>query len=107
MPTTPPTRAWEVETGKPSREASRIYEQAIACFDKAIKLKPHSYKAWNKLGYALVRLGRDDEAIESFDKALEMKPDYASAYYNKAACYALQRQIEFAIENLQPAVDIR
>jgi tetratricopeptide (TPR) repeat protein len=35
-----------------------------------------------------------------------MKPDYASAYYNKAACYALQRQVELALENLQRAVEI-
>jgi len=47
-------------------------------------------------------MGRDPQAIASFDKALELKPDYASAYYNKASCYALQSQVDLA-QNLQQA----
>jgi tetratricopeptide (TPR) repeat protein len=51
-------------------------------------------------------LGEDDEAITNFDKALEIKPDYPSAYYHKAACYALQRKVELALENLQKAIEL-
>ena len=54
----------------------------------------------------MVRLGRDDEAIASFNKALEIKPDYASAHYNKAACYALQRQVELSLLTLQQAIEL-
>jgi tetratricopeptide (TPR) repeat protein len=50
-------------------------------------------------------LGEDDEAINNFDKVLEIKPDYANAYYHKAACYALQRKVELALENLQKAIE--
>jgi tetratricopeptide (TPR) repeat protein len=50
-------------------------------------------------------LGEDDQAIISFDKALEIKSDYPSAYYHKAACYALQRKVELALENLQKAME--
>ncbi|WP_180963259.1 tetratricopeptide repeat protein, partial [Fischerella thermalis] len=32
--------------------------------------------------------------------------DYANAYYNKAACYALQPQLELALENLQQAINL-
>lgn len=82
------------------------YEEAIASFDKALKLQPNSPKIWDKRGYCLVRLGLDDEAIVSFDKALEIKLDYGSAYYNKAACYALQKEVNLALANLQQAIII-
>ena len=49
---------------------------------------------------------RDDEAIASFNKALEINPDYASAYYNKAACYGLQRQVELSLLTLQQAIEL-
>ncbi|MEI1373461.1 tetratricopeptide repeat protein [Nostoc sp. UHCC 0926] len=42
----------------------------------------------------------------SFDKALELKPDYADAFYNKACCYALQGDIELAINNLQKVISL-
>ncbi|MBD2503090.1 tetratricopeptide repeat protein [Anabaena azotica] len=82
------------------------YEDAIASFDKALQFPPNSPKIWDKRGYCLVRLGLDDEAIIAFDKALEIKSDYASAYYNKAACYALQREVNLALANLQQAIII-
>ncbi|MBD2347099.1 tetratricopeptide repeat protein [Anabaena subtropica] len=82
------------------------YEEAIASFDKALQFQPNSPKIWDKRGYTLVRLGLDDEAVISFDKALEIKPDYASAYYNKAACYALQREVNLALANLEHAINL-
>jgi tetratricopeptide (TPR) repeat protein len=45
-------------------------EQAIACFDKALEIKPDLHAAWNNRGYALGNLGRLEEAIASYDKAL-------------------------------------
>jgi tetratricopeptide (TPR) repeat protein len=51
-------------------------------------------------------LGRFEEAIASYNKALEFKPDYADAFYNKACCYALQGDVEQALENLQQAIKL-
>jgi tetratricopeptide (TPR) repeat protein len=47
-----------------------------------------------------------EEAIASYDKALEFKPDKHEAFYNKACCYALQSQIDQAIQNLQQAINL-
>lgn len=44
--------------------------------------------------------------ISSYDKALEFKPDYHEAWYNKACSYALQGNIEKAIENLQTVINL-
>ncbi len=46
------------------------------------------------------------EAIASYDQALKFKPDYDSAWYNKACSYALQGNIEQAIENLEKAIHL-
>ena len=54
----------------------------------------------------LVKLGRDRDALKSFDKALELNPAYAKTYYNRAVCYALQRETDKSLENLQKAVQI-
>ncbi|NJO52136.1 MAG: tetratricopeptide repeat protein, partial [Leptolyngbyaceae cyanobacterium RM2_2_4] len=75
-------------------------EEAIASFDRVLRLKPDSFKALDKKGYALVKLGRDREAIAQFDKALDIKPDYANAYYNKAVSYVLQGEVDPGLENL-------
>jgi tetratricopeptide (TPR) repeat protein len=54
----------------------------------------------------LVNLERDQEALDSFDRALAIQPDYAKAYYNKAACYALQGEGKLAVENLEQAIKL-
>jgi tetratricopeptide (TPR) repeat protein len=42
----------------------------------------------------------------SYDKALEIQPDCDGAFYNKACCYALQSQIDQAIQNLEQAINL-
>jgi tetratricopeptide (TPR) repeat protein len=81
-------------------------EEAIASYDKALQFKPDKDEAWYNRGIALFKLGRFEEAIVSYNKALEIKPDYDSAFYNKASCYALQNQIDLALENLQQAITL-
>ncbi|WP_315788653.1 TPR end-of-group domain-containing protein [Fischerella sp. JS2] len=45
-----------------------------------------------------------EDAIASYNKAVAIKVDDHEAWYNKACCYALQRNIEQAIANLQKAI---
>jgi tetratricopeptide (TPR) repeat protein len=81
-------------------------EEAIASYDNALKIKPDYHEAWNNRGVALGNLGRMEEAIASFDNALKIKPDDANTYYNKACVYALEENIDLAIENLKQAIDL-
>ncbi len=46
------------------------YEEAITCFDNALKIDPHDLEAWYNKGVALENLGRHEEAITCFDNAL-------------------------------------
>jgi len=82
------------------------FDLALLSFDSALKFQPNSPKIWDKRGYTLVQLGRDEEAIACFDTALKIKPDYAGSYYNRAACYALQQEVDLAVNNLQAAIQL-
>jgi tetratricopeptide (TPR) repeat protein len=44
--------------------------------------------------------------MANWDKVLEIDPNYANAYYNKACYFALQNQVELALENLQRAIEL-
>ncbi|QLE42510.1 tetratricopeptide repeat protein [Nostoc sp. C052] len=81
-------------------------KDAILSYDKALSIKPDYHEAWNIRGYALYNLGRFEEAIASYDQALKFQPDLHEAWYNKACSYALQVNIEQALENLQKAINL-
>jgi tetratricopeptide (TPR) repeat protein len=82
-------------------------EEAIAAYDKALAIKPDLHEAWNNRGIALGQIGRTEEAIAAFDKALAIKPDDHEVIYNKACIYALQQQIDLALQYLQQAIQLK
>jgi superkiller protein 3 len=82
------------------------YEEAISSFDKALKIKPNWGKAWYHRGVTLVNLGKNEDAITSFDNALKLKPDFYQSFYSKACVYALQENIDLALENLTQAINL-
>jgi tetratricopeptide (TPR) repeat protein len=59
-----------------------------------------------ELGNLLVAAKEYEAAVASFDQALKIKPDFHEAWYNKACSYALQGNVEQAIENLQQAINL-
>lgn len=99
-------------------------EAAIACYERAIKLKPDYYEAWCEKGLILEQLGLIEAADACFNQALGVFTssveasleddilavipaiDEASSYYNKACFHALQANIEQAIANLQEAIKL-
>jgi tetratricopeptide (TPR) repeat protein len=81
-------------------------EEAIAAYDRALAIKPDKHEAWYNRGNALGQIGRTEEAIAAYDRALAIKPDKEEALYNKACIYALQQQIDLALEYLQQAIQI-
>ncbi|MGK7883070.1 MAG: tetratricopeptide repeat protein [Crocosphaera sp.] len=59
------------------------YQQAVDCYQIAVRFKPDLDDAWYNRGVALGKLGRLEDAIASYDKALEFKPDDHQAWYNR------------------------
>jgi tetratricopeptide (TPR) repeat protein len=59
------------------------HNEAIECYDKAIKIDPNYALAWNNKDLALYNLGKYNESIECYDKAIKIDPNYALARNNK------------------------
>ena len=63
------------------------YEEAIAEFRKAIKLRPDRIQYYNNLGAHLANLGRDQEAVEVFEQGLVANPGYFPIYRDLGYAY--------------------
>ena len=65
----------------------RQWEQAEACYGKALETRADYGLAHYNLGNLCDATGRPREAIEHYKKALEIDPSYADAHYNLALLY--------------------
>jgi tetratricopeptide (TPR) repeat protein/CHAT domain-containing protein len=98
--------AW-FERGNEQYEAGD-FVGAIASYDKAVKIKPDLYEAWNRRGVVLCdELQRYEEALTSFDKAIEFKPDNDSAWYNRGIALVKLGRHEEAIAFYDKAIEIK
>ncbi|MEK7518207.1 MAG: tetratricopeptide repeat protein, partial [Patescibacteria group bacterium] len=55
------------------------YQEAIACFDRAIEIDPRYADAWYMKGLALGPLGKYQEAIEAFENVIKFAPSHDRA----------------------------
>jgi protein O-mannosyl-transferase len=78
-------RGW-YNKGKDLSDFNR-HEEAIKCFDEALRIKPDYYKAWDDKGISLNSLGKFEEAIKCYDEAIKIKPDFSLSFYNKGNAY--------------------
>ncbi|CBN57474.1 MULTISPECIES: tetratricopeptide repeat protein [Kamptonema] len=82
-------------------------EEAIASYDKAIKIKPDYHQAWYKRGNALGDLGQFEEALASYDKTIEIKPDHQEAWFNRGWALRKLGRFEKAITSYDKAIEIK
>jgi tetratricopeptide (TPR) repeat protein len=54
-------------------------DDAIHCFEQAVKLKPKSAQNHRELGIGLANKARWDEAIDQFQQTLQLDPSDAPA----------------------------
>ena len=59
------------------------YDEAIKCYDEAIRINPEDGEAWFGKGYELGELGKHNKAIKCYDEAIRINPEYNQAWYNK------------------------
>jgi tetratricopeptide (TPR) repeat protein len=78
--------------------------EAIACWDKAIELKPDSQQVWLNRGVALDKLGRYAEAIASYDRAVAIEPDSHKAWQSRGAALNKTGRYEEAIASCERAI---
>ncbi len=83
------------------------FDEAIACFEKALEIKPDFAEAYFNLGLVLARHGQIDKAIAHYHKALELKPDCAEAHYNLGLALAGRGQVDEAMACFRKALEIK
>ena len=55
-----------------------MYDDAIKCFDEAIRLDPNLAQEWYNKGDALLYQGKYDEAIQACDEAIRLRRNRSS-----------------------------
>lgn len=95
-----------VEQGKAFYFENR-YEDAVACYDKALQMEPDNPRAWFSRGAVLVKLQQLDDALQSYDRALALKPDLAEAWFGRGTVLAKQQRFDDAIAAYTSATDLK
>jgi CHAT domain-containing protein/tetratricopeptide (TPR) repeat protein len=83
------------------------YEEAIASYNEAIRLRPDLPEAYNNRGLAQGNLGQDEEAIASYNEAIRLRPDFPDAYLNRGVAQRNLGQHEEAIASYDAALILK
>ena len=97
-------------TQQPGRCSSRTrgsWTMRVACYRRALELKPDYAEAHNNLGVALKDQGKLDEAVACYRRALELKPDYAEAHYNLGNALKDQGKLDEAVACYRRALELK
>jgi tetratricopeptide (TPR) repeat protein/peroxiredoxin len=82
-------------------------DEAVRCFQEAVRLSPDHLIALNNLGNAYRLEKKWDEAHETFERALEVSPGDPEANYGLAMVFAHADDTAHAYEYLQRALKAR
>jgi tetratricopeptide (TPR) repeat protein len=98
-------RAWCARGNTHQREGRG--EDAEACYQRALELRPELAEAHNNLGVLLLARGKAAEALPHFRKTVCLHPDSAEAHNNVGSALARLGEFEQAEPNFQRAVRLR
>ncbi len=87
--------------------AARNFVDALACYERVIKIMPSNAVALYQRAIVLRHLNRSDEALASLDRAITLKPDFADALISKAIALRLRNQILEALKCFREAMRVR
>jgi tetratricopeptide (TPR) repeat protein len=82
----------------------RRFDQAVAEFQEALRLRPDYAEARGNLGIALELSGHPAEAIVEYEGAVRAAPDRADLRYNLGRLLAIQGRSDPALEQYEAAV---
>jgi protein O-GlcNAc transferase len=98
--------AFHCNLGEVYRAMHRISE-AIACYCRALELKPDYAEAYNNLGNALNDQRKLQDAVACYHRCLELKPDYAEAYNNLGNALKDQRKLQDAVACYHRSLELK
>lgn len=83
------------------------FENAIACYKKAIEIKPNDPVPLVNLGLAYSKEGDIEDAIAAYEKAVETKPSYTVAHTRLANLYLQLGDFSNAVTYCKKAIEIK
>ncbi|MEI6732676.1 MAG: tetratricopeptide repeat protein [Comamonadaceae bacterium] len=90
-----------------SLEAEGQYEQALACYERALLLAPNLARAHLNRGNILLELGDAQAALAAYETALVHNPTYAAANYNMGNALVRMGRREAALAAYHKAIDLK
>ena len=84
-----------------SYDKSGDHEQAIQCYEMAIKLNPEMASAYNNLGYSKMLKGDSEGAIVAYQRAIELDDTNPRYRNNLGSLYAKSGRVEQAREQFE------
>jgi tetratricopeptide (TPR) repeat protein len=85
----------KIEDKDPAK-AKGEYEKAFKDFQKAVKLSPELYQAYNGLGFSSRKMGDYAKALDYYDKALALAPGFPDAIEYRGEAYLAMNRIDDA-----------
>ena len=91
MPTKTDTHAEDVrpEDLGDALQQKGLYDQAIACYEAALRDQPDDPVVRLNMGNAYLRRNHLDNAVAQYRRSIELKPDYAEAFHNLGSALQL------------------
>jgi tetratricopeptide (TPR) repeat protein len=81
-----------------------LYEDALAYYDRALRVEPKNPLLWLNLGTLLRQSDHLSEAVDAYAKAIKLDPNNALAHYNMGVALHLQDRYDEAIEEFSVAL---
>ncbi|NEO52948.1 MAG: DUF563 domain-containing protein [Okeania sp. SIO3B5] len=81
-------------------------EEAIACYNQAIKSDKKLSVAYNKLGNALVQKGEIDVAITAYNQGIQIRPNNPRLHYNLGEALTIKQEYQQATIAFNHAIEL-
>jgi tetratricopeptide (TPR) repeat protein/serine/threonine protein kinase len=83
------------------------FDEALAEYREAVRIKPDYAEARLALGNALKDTGRTDDALAEYRAVLRLRPDHAEAHYDLGSTLRTQGRLDDALAELRQAVRLK
>lgn len=84
----------------------RRLDEALDCFNKAIRMYPNIETAYNGKGDVLKKMGKLEEALKCYNKSLEINPQYYIGLINKGSILSDLGKFDESLNCFEDAIAI-
>ncbi len=88
-------------------EAQGKLDEAVACQERALALRPDCAEAHSNLGNLRQALDQRDQAVACYERALALKPEYAEAHGNLGNALQVQGKLDEAVACYERALALK